>query len=116
MGYTPEFNVGPPDDAENVAVMRLGINTRKKAMENFKSINSIVKKHDPECSAKEAIGYQWQGMISLAAYSVAITQLMLLDTGWKWDKDQPPTIGLLSDQVEDLAQKFFDSVHRKDND
>ena len=105
-----DFRVGPPDDAENAAVMRIGLVTRKDALRTFKNIHAIVQEHAPDCNAKEGVGYQWQGMISLAAFSLALTQCMLTDIGWEWKNGEKAELDTLLDQVKDISQKFIDSI------
>lgn len=107
------FKVGPPDDAENAAIMRLGLSARKDAARAFKRITNIVVEHAPDCTAKEGLGYQAQGMISLAAYSLALTQFMLTEIGLKWNEGEEPTITVLAKQVEGLAEKFLERMNER---
>ena len=85
-----EFKVGPPDDAENFTVMSVGLQAKKNAISGYKKVQQAIIKSTPECSSKEGIGYTWQGMLSQAAYTLAITHQMLITTGcsvsqrWCW--------------------------------
>lgn len=112
MTDTYNFEVGPADDAENLTVMTIGLEAKKSSLRSFKKMMDIVQKTAPECSPKQGVGYQWQGMIALAGYSLALTQAMLTQVGWEWKQGQAATLQDLADQTNALAQKFLASQAR----
>ena len=107
MSDSLNFRVGPADDAESPCIMKIGIQARKDALRTFKKITEIVQKYEPECTAKNGIGHQWQGMMSLAAYSLAMTHAMLTSTGWEWKEGEASTLEDLSAQAHQLAALFL---------
>ena len=110
--FNYDFAVGPADDAEDVVVMRIGLDSRKRALQAFKGISDIITKYGAECSTKESISQQWHGMISLAAYSLAITQSMLVQVGWHTTEGlkAEDSLDFLSSSTKQIAQKFIDSM------
>ena len=104
------FNIGPPDDAENEAVMRIGLSARKAALKAFKAIPLIVSVHAPECNAQQVVSYQWHGMLQLAAYSLALNQYTLNRVGMEWTESKLTGMDILLDQVGELSKQFLDNM------
>ena len=109
-----EFEVGPPDDAADEALMRIGIASRKAALKSYQKLNSIVQDFGSEFGERKKTAYCWQGMISLAAYSVLLTRLMLKDRDINWQEEGVPTLPYLTNQVEDIATKFLARIEDQD--
>ena len=107
-----EFKVGPPDDAENLTVMKIGIQARKTALKGFRSMQQIITETKPECTPAEGVGYTWQGMLSQAAYTVALTHLMLVKAGMK-TQGMDPDVETLINQVQGVTQAFIDSMPKE---
>ena len=107
-----EFKVGPPDDAANLTVMKIGIQARKNALKGFRSMQQIITDTKPECTPTEGVGYTWQGMLSQAAYTVALTHLMLEKSGMKL-KGMDPDVETLIGQVQGVTEAFIDSMPRE---
>jgi len=109
-----DFKVGPPDDAENFTVMSIGLQARKNALNGLNKVQAAILKSEPECSAKEGIAYAWQGMLSQAAYTIVLTQIMLKEAGLKYNGDDFKLEDLIS-QVTDITHRFYNSMEN-DND
>ena len=109
-----EFKVGPPDDAENFTVMSIGLQARKNALRGLNKVQEAILKAEPKIGAKEGIAYAWQGMLSQAAYTIVLTQLMLDKAGLKYKGDDFKLEDLMS-QVEAVTKSFL-STMENDND
>ena len=109
-----EFKVGPPDDAENFTVMSIGLTARKNALRGLNKVQEAILKAEPEIGAKEGIAYAWQGMLSQAAYTIVLTQLMLDKAGLKYQGEDFKLEDLFS-QVEAVTKSFMNTME-KNND
>jgi len=108
-----EFKVGPPDDAENLTVMKIGLQARRNALAGFKKVQSTILETNPECSAQEGVGYTWQGMLSQAAYTIVLTHMMLVKAGWKFEGKEPDLEKLFS-QVQRVTTEFAKNLPQGD--
>ena len=107
-----EFKVGPPDDAENFIVMNVGLQARKNALHGLKKVQAAILKADADLSAKEGVSYAWQGMISQAAYTIVLTNVMLTSAGLK-HKGEEFDVDLLVGQVRQIALAFVDNMNQE---
>ena len=109
-----DFQVGPADDAENFTVMSVGLQAKKNAMSGFKKLQDTIIKSNPDLSAKDGIGYTWQGMLSQAAYTMVMTHQMLNNSGFKY-KGEEYSIEKLFDHLQLVTTKFIDSLPKENN-
>lgn len=116
-----QWRVGEPDDAENAAVMRIGIAARKSALKSFKEIPPIVKDYNPETDAVQLVAYQLQGMVQQAAYCAVLAQTLVDDLGMEWPIDHPkakemPTLERVLFEVGIIANLFDKRINNKENE
>ena len=86
-----EWRVGEPDDADDAALMRIGIAARRTALKSFKEIQPIVREHKVASDATELVAYQLQGMVQQAAYCAVLCQALLDDMGLEWKQEGEDT-------------------------
>ena len=112
------FKVGPPDDASSPTMMKVGLTAKKNAVKHYKAIAPIVLDLDPQARPSKVLDFQWQGMISLAAYAITLTDHLFSRMDWTWTikgESVPHNMDVLFSQVRELCDLFKEDIDSREN-
>lgn len=98
-------------------MMKVGLAAKKNAVKHYRAIAPIVLDLEPSARPSKVLDFQWQGMISLAAYAITLTDHLFSKMNWTWTiegETVPHDMNVVFDQVRELCELFKQDMNDKE--